>query len=344
MRLSCVISRGIVVSRPDYVRYGVRHIREVGGAAEIRQGCDDPAPGRVLVIEGCDESPMANCRVRAAMLIGRGVKMITMRRMHTGIASALLLFATASHASSEAAAEPVPFEAMLVEGGYGGFLDAHHDLRHHRFAMKAYFDGDYAVAMRHFRKAARYADKPSQSLIAEMLWEGRGVPRDRALAYAWMDLAAERGSRRFLIQRERYWNALDAVEQADAIARGAELYAEFGDAVAKGRLARALRRVSADVAGSKTGFSGNTVIHAAAVGSGAAPVTTGVNGGDTGFQPSRALPAVAFFTPRLWNPEQYFTWRDEYWERKLQSGVVEVGDVEKAPAASRGAPGIESDD
>ena len=234
----------------------------------------------------------------------------------------------ASIVSSESGPASVPYEAMLVESGYGGFLDAHPDLRHHRFGTKAYLEGDYATAMRHLRKAARYADKPSQSLIAEMLWEGRGVSRDRALAYAWMDLAAERGNRRFVIQRERYWSALDTAEQADAVERGAALYAEFGDAVAKPRVAHMLRRVSNKVAGSRAGFAGNTVIHAPAVGSGAAAVTVAIDGGDSGFQPSRALPAVAFYTPELWSPDEYFTWRDNYWERKLKSGTVEVGEVE----------------
>lgn len=232
----------------------------------------------------------------------------------------------AAHATSTA---PVPYEAMLAEGGYGGFLDAHPDLRHYRYALAAYLDADYTTAMRHFRKAARYSDKPSQALIAEMLWEGQGVPRDRALAYAWMDLAAERGSRRFLIQRERYWNALDEAERADAVARGAAIYAEFGDDVAQGRLVRTMRRASLELAGSRTGFGGNVTIHAATAGSFGAPVPVAAAGGDAAVQSSQSLPAVSFFAPQFWKSQQYFAWRDGYWERQVTTGLVEVGEVEQ---------------
>jgi hypothetical protein len=270
--------------------------------------------------------------------------MSVIRLMGSVMAAAPLLASTLTSASPAHSSRPVPNEALLVEKGYGGFLAAHPDLRHHRHALAAYLEGDFATAMRHFRKAARYADKPSQALIAEMLWEGQGVPPDRALAYAWMDLAAERGNERFLIQRERYWSALDAAQQTDAVARGSELYAEFGDEVAQPRLARAIARVSRKIAGSRTGFGGNTAIHAAAVGSGAAAVTTGVNGADSGFQPSHSLPAVAFLAPQLWNPELYFDWRDGYWERKLETGYVEVGEVEQATRARPEVPAVEAED
>jgi hypothetical protein len=39
------------------------------------------------------------------------------------VASALMLLASAVNASPEPRSEPVPFESILVEGGYGGFLD-----------------------------------------------------------------------------------------------------------------------------------------------------------------------------------------------------------------------------
>lgn len=226
-------------------------------------------------------------------------------------------------------------ERDLVEGGYGGFLSSHPDLRHYRHGLLAYLSHDYAKAMRHFRVAARHADKPSQALIGEMLWEGQGVTADRALAYAWLDLAAERGQRRFVLQRERYWNALDEGERADALARGDALYAEFGDQIAKPRMARALRRGLRHVAGSRTGFGGNTMIHAAAVGSFAVPVPTNTGGNtDTGMQPDQFIAAASFFTPRLWRAEQYFDWRDAYFERQLGVGTVEVGEMRRGDDAN----------
>ena len=137
-----------------------------------------------------------------------------------------------------------PEERMLVEQGYGGFLTAHPDLRHNKRGLTAFLDGDYEKAARSFRLAARYADKPSQALIAEMLWEGKGSAQDRPLAYAWADLAAERGERRLVLQREHYWEQMSESERALAIERGEAVYAEFGDAVAQPRLARVLRRAS----------------------------------------------------------------------------------------------------
>src|SRR3546814_9279963 len=70
-------------------------------------------------------------------------------------------------------------------------------------------------------------------MVAEMLWNGDGVERDRALAYAWMDLAAERGYAGFLGLRERYWSALDEAGRARALEAGQEVYAHYGDAAAR---------------------------------------------------------------------------------------------------------------
>src|SRR5690606_37219363 len=91
-----------------------------------------------------------------------------------------------------------------------GFLKAHPDLRYRLHGLEKYKERDFDDALKFFRRAAFYADKPSQGMVAEMYWRGEGVEQDRALAYAWMDLAAERGYRGFLGLRERYWNALGA--------------------------------------------------------------------------------------------------------------------------------------
>jgi len=74
------------------------------------------------------------------------------------------------------------------------FLASHPDLRYRKLAQEAVADGRLEEARTYFRYGARYADKLSQAALAEMWWEGRGGEQDRALAYAWMDLAAERGT------------------------------------------------------------------------------------------------------------------------------------------------------
>jgi TPR repeat protein len=64
--------------------------------------------------------------------------------------------------------------------------------------MQVYKYKHREYAMQPFRRASFFADQPSQGMVAEMYWNGDGVPCDRALAYARMDLAAERGYASFL--------------------------------------------------------------------------------------------------------------------------------------------------
>ena len=79
--------------------------------------------------------------------------------------------------------------------------------------MDALKRGNPVRAAYYFKRSARYADKASQAAYAEMLWEGRGIERDRALAYVWMDLAAERDDSPLVSFRERYWAGLDEAER-----------------------------------------------------------------------------------------------------------------------------------
>src|SRR5690606_8288345 len=137
-----------------------------------------------------------------------------------------------------------------------GFLTAHPDIRWRREASYSYNRKEYELAMDQFLRAARYADKPSQAMIAEMYWRGLGVPQDRELGYAWMDLAAERMYPNFVIKRERYWQLLDADQRRGAIERGQRLLAEYGDDVAKPRLAKVLRQAKRETTGSHAGFVG----------------------------------------------------------------------------------------
>ena len=172
--------------------------------------------------------------------------------------------------------------------------------------VKAFDAGKYEDAFHYFRRASYYADKPSQGMVAEMLWEGKGTPRDPALAYAWMDVAAERGYLGFLSLRERYWEALDAGDRERALREGEGIYAEYGDDVAEPRLNAALRRGSRSVVGSRTGFVGAVSIHIEGYGE---------------------IPASQYFAPKYWDPKQYREWHDQVWQKPL-TGQVKVGDVE----------------
>lgn len=176
--------------------------------------------------------------------------------------------------------------------------------------------------MQYFLRSARYADKPAQAMIAEMYWKGIGVPQDRALGYAWMDLAAERFYSNFVIMREQYWGALDETQRREAIERGQPLLAEYGDDVAKPRMAKILRK-QRTMTGSRVGFVGNLQI---------IPFT-GPNAG-TGM----TIRGDEYYAPKYWRADKYFEWQDEIWEAPARKGKVEVGDLEDVGKAPREEP------
>lgn len=207
-------------------------------------------------------------------------------------------------------------EATVVE--QRAFLDAHPDLDYRIRGMQALNNGDPAAAMTALQRAAWYADKPSQALVALMYWEGRGVAQDRALAYAWMDLAAERGYPDMLAQRERFWAALDASQQARAVSEGQAVYARYGDSVAQDRIARVLRRQRTQMTGSRTGFTGNLNV--------VVPVPS-VGGDDSAMPATITLSGSEYYASKFWNPAEYQAWHDLQW-KLLREGRVDVGELE----------------
>ena len=139
------------------------------------------------------------------------------------------------------------------------FMKGHPDLFWRIRGREFYARGDYPRARECFERAARFADKPSQAMLGEMHWSGRGGAQDRALAYAWMDLAAERYYEDFYILRERYWAKLDMAEREQALLRGQALLRKYGDDKAKRRLAKVLVRERPDKL-AVGGFFGNLPI------------------------------------------------------------------------------------
>lgn len=194
------------------------------------------------------------------------------------------------------------------------FLDAHPDIKFRQQGLKAWEKGDYEGAFKLFKRGARFADKPSQGMIAEMLWRGEGVAQDRAQAYAWMDLAAERHFRPMLIQRELYWEQLGKEEQQAAIAIGEGLYKEYGDVVAKPRLELKMRQAKKKSAGSRTGFVANLTINIP---------TPGGN---------FTIDGSSFYHPDYWEPAKYWAWQEKGW-KDPPKGMVDVGPLSAAPAA-----------
>jgi len=120
--------------------------------------------------------------------------------------------------------------------------------------LKSYKTGRYEQAATQFRRASFYADKYSQHYLSLMRWYGVGADPDPVEAYIWSDLAAERGSKRLLLIREKMWSQLTPEQQAQAKTRGEEFYARYGDAVAKPRAESIMRQFARDMTGSRVGY------------------------------------------------------------------------------------------
>lgn len=214
----------------------------------------------------------------------------------------------ASRASSPAASID---EAVVL---HSAFLSHHPDLRFRQLGDEARLAGRYQEALGHYQRSALHADKLSQLRIAEMYWQGKGVGRDRALAYAWMDVAAERGQSPILARRESIWEALDPSERERALREGGAIFERYGDEVAKPRMERELRRGLRRMTGSRTGsvspglrvqqFSGVTQMRFRH------DVMSGWSGPIHG--------GASYYDPQLWRAEYYWQWKDENADRAIR--------------------------
>lgn len=215
-------------------------------------------------------------------------------------------------------------------------LAAYHPNELYRFyAQRAAVSGRWDDAARHFRVAARHADKYSQHRLSLMHWYGVGVPEDRVEAYVWSDLAAERGYQQFLAIREKMWRELTPVQQQAVAERGRALYAEYGDPAAQKRLSNALGHARGSATGSRTGFKSR--LEVTSIGTRNAPVehaATVLLGGMGKINLERLYDAERVV------PEQYWEEQDRAWK----NGMVVVGEIKSTdsgtvePEASKPEP------
>ncbi|MDQ3039043.1 MAG: sel1 repeat family protein [Pseudomonadota bacterium] len=224
---------------------------------------------------------------------------------------ACLAVLTALPAQVQAQADPTNNSTMVA----AGFLEGHPDLLYREQGLNAYGERQHTKAMERFKMAAHFGDKASQAIVGEMLWSGVGVEQDRVMALVWMDLAAERNYPRFVNTRNGYWNALTPGERQRARNLVDNLYAEYGDAVAEPRLARALRRARNSLTGSRVG-SQTSNVQIVVPGQG-------------------SIDASQFYNPKYWDPKQYRAWHDNFWQN-AREGKVDVGDPEKLDAIKTG--------
>ena len=186
----------------------------------------------------------------------------------------------------------------------------------------AYAQRDYTQAVQHFERAAYFADKYSQHYLSLMHWHGIGTPMDHVIGYAWADLAAERGSTKLLLLREKMWQELSPDEQSDIGARGTELYARYGDSVAKQRTENRMRRFRNNVTGSRVGWVGQVEVAGRPSGG-----SFGICGGVDSSGSANVLTASA--------ADLYGSDLDLYWQQQdmlIQMGSVEIGPVEPIPS------------
>lgn len=195
----------------------------------------------------------------------------------------------------------------------------HPNERHRLYGAEAAGKGQWREAAGHFRRAARYADKYSQHRLSLIHWHGLDGPADPALAYAWADLAAERGYPQFLVLREKMWLELDPAQRERALREGHALYAEFGDATAKPRFERAVTRARRQITGSRTGAGADQTLVFAA------------SGGASIFDSSAALDLRPMYAAWRLDARRYWAVEDAVW----QNGSVEVGPSETLSPAGR---------
>lgn len=198
------------------------------------------------------------------------------------------------------------------------FLHYHPDLRHRRDGFLALERGAFDLALRYFTRAAYFGDKAAQAMVAQMYRDGTGVVQDRSLAYAWMDLAAERGYPVFVAYRERFWGDLSAAERERAVEVGGTVYSEYGDKVAKPRMEHMLRKGRMDFTGSRVGY----------VPFGLEVKVVSPTGG------WMTIPDDKAYEKRFWHASDYFEWQDAVFRRPVR-GAVEVGPIEQASQPSR---------
>ncbi|HJU25715.1 MAG TPA: sel1 repeat family protein [Rhodanobacteraceae bacterium] len=203
----------------------------------------------------------------------------------------------------------------------------HPDLFGEFAGMERYARRDYAGALRSFKYAARYADKLSQLSIGLMYDNGEGVAKDPVTACAWLALAAERKFPSFTATRDRVCKALTPAQHEQAVAVLDTLMPDYGDAVAKPRMAMAMQLAMMNQTGSRLGFDTGVIT----VGVG---LIDGTHGGGSlacgGPRPVIAgvvLPRVGcgskdYYDPLLRDPKKYFAARDAQ-----MRGTVTVGEV-----------------
>ncbi len=229
-------------------------------------------------------------------------------------------------ASVTALADDDPLNDPGIQKTLRGMAEAstwyHPDLFGEFAGFRSYAHRDYQGAFKYFEVGAYYADKLSQLCIGLMHLNGEGTKKDPVTAYAWLDLAAERGYPDFVATRDRVKATLTPEQIAQAMELRKTLAERYADNVAKPRMATQLRQGQMQMTGSHTGFDSG-ILHADLAGSsnsahcGATPEVGGQ------AVPQAGCSSDSIYSKERWEPNLYFASRDHQWKATVTVGTLE---------------------
>lgn len=247
------------------------------------------------------------------------MKSMSCRLLVVGIAAAIPMLGYATDMKDKASQEALL--AMQRSSTYG-----HPDQEGQFSGMESYAHGDFKRAMEQFKSGARYADKLSQLSIALMYLNGEGVQKDDVEAFAWAAIAAERQYPQFLATRDQIWANLNASQREQAKLRVEQLYADYGDAVAKPRMELALRQGRSEMTGSLLGSSAGNAVHTLTPeqfnGSGPMPAC-----GAATIQFAPITGCSNIYASSRWDAKKYFSTTDSLWKGTVTVGQIDTRDA-----------------
>ena len=234
------------------------------------------------------------------------------------LAAVLILLASASIAQ----ADEDPLNDPSVQKTLRAMSDAstwyHPDQFGEFTGLRRYAHHQYKDALKYFEVGAYYADKLSQLSIGLMYMNGEGVAKDPIVAYAWLDLAAERDYPDFVATRDRVKATLTPEQLRKGQEQRDKLAERYADAVAKPRMAVQLHQGQMQVTGSHTGFdSGVSQLNNKPT-CGPSVVVGGVE------TPNAGCGGASLYAKSRWEPKEYFASRDAEWKASVSVGAIEA--------------------
>lgn len=229
-----------------------------------------------------------------------------MKSVVIALGMSMLIVAPLSNARAQAPDRGVTHNEHQVIST-DAFLAAHPDLKFMLEGSRQLAEKDYKRAAWSFDRAGYYGDKMSQAALAELYWDGRGVPRDRPKAYAIADMAAQRLNNVYLLAlRERYWEQLSESEQRTALEISGPIVERFSDEYTTPRLKRAMR------SGQQTGRPKGSGSMLSSI------IAYNIDGTSVEIRPD------VFYAEKFWDVAQYNDFKDELVTKSLRNGKVTV--------------------